>query len=98
MIFNEDLPIIQEAEAAAETGTVNATLKILRRLTPLNFGMFHLRLANPAFPNLSRILPRMASAEIQRGWTGSADYDLFRQTKDFALMAWAVAICEVSDL
>jgi ubiquinone/menaquinone biosynthesis C-methylase UbiE len=85
MIFTADRPIVRRAEALAGTGDVAAVLACLRRLSALDFGMLHLDMPQPAFPNLSRMLPRMASEEVQRAYTGSAGYDMFRQTKDFVL-------------
>jgi hypothetical protein len=85
MIFKADLPVIKRAETLAGTGDVDVTLNCLRSLSMLDFGMLHLDMPHPAFPNLSRMLPRMAAVEVQTGWTGASGYDLFRQTKDFVL-------------
>jgi len=83
MIFRADLPIVRRAETIAGTGDTNQTLDVLRQLTPMDFGRLHLDMPHPAFPNLSRLLPRMAPVDVQTGWTGSHGYNLFRSTYDF---------------
>lgn len=84
MIFKADLPIVRRAEVIAGSGSVTDTLAVLRRLTLMDFGRLQLELPHPAYPNLSRLMPRMAAAEVQTGWTGSSGFDLFRSTEDFS--------------
>ena len=55
----------------------------LRYLGLTNFGLVMLTMPNPDFPKISKILPRMASAETQMQWTGSAGVSLLTQTIDF---------------
>jgi hypothetical protein len=38
---------------------------------------------DPAFPNLSGVLPRMANEQVQRDWTGNSGIPLLRQTLGF---------------
>lgn len=83
MIFKADLPIVQRAELIAGGGSVTDVLTVLRRLTLMDFGRLLLEMPNTAYPNLSRLLPKMAPAEVQTAWTGSSGYDLFRSTEDF---------------
>jgi hypothetical protein len=85
LIFRSMIPIIRRADTIAGTGDVPKVLAELRQLPAMDFGLLHLTMPHPAYPNLSRILPRMASEAVQRAWTGSAGHDMFRQTKDFVL-------------
>lgn len=59
---------------------------IFQRLGALgldDFGEFLLSLPNPQFPRLSSILPRMASDQVQRDWTGNSGIGLLKQTLNF---------------
>jgi len=95
MFFTADLPFIRRAEALAATGDIAAVLVCLRQMSALDFGMLHLAMPQANLPQLSRMLPRMASEAVQRSESGSAGYDLFRQTKDFALRLelWFERLC-----
>lgn len=54
------------------------------RVMGLNdFALLLITMPNPAYPKISEILPRMASEEVQRNWTGNAGTELLRQTLDF---------------
>jgi len=55
----------------------------LRSLGLNDFALFLLSLPNPDYPKMSKILPRMASDEVQRNWTGNSGRDLLKQTLDF---------------
>ena len=95
MIFTADLPILRRAEALAATGDIAAVLACLRQMPALDFGMLHLAMPLQRFPHLSRMLPRMAPDSVQHAGSGAAGYDLFRQTKDFALRLelWFERLC-----
>ncbi|WP_181763263.1 class I SAM-dependent methyltransferase [Mesorhizobium sp. B2-4-15] len=56
----------------------------LRRMSLDDFGLFMISLPNKGYPGLSRLLPAMASDEVQKTWTGASGVDLFRQTSAFA--------------
>jgi SAM-dependent methyltransferase len=75
--------VIMEAERLAQDKDLEATLQILRSLPLADFGelLFSMPLEN--FPNLSEILPRMASVEVQNSWTGSNGMPLLTQTLSF---------------
>jgi SAM-dependent methyltransferase len=68
---------------ANKDGSTLSSLAILRRLPLSEFGAFFIRLPDPAFPALSRILPSMASDEVQRHWTGAHGMTLLSQTLSF---------------
>jgi len=75
--------IVIEAETAASTGDLNKTLAVLRKLSLQEFGEIFISMPNPRFPHLSNLLPRMASAETQRNWTGNDGLALLNQTNSF---------------
>ena len=74
--------IILSAEIAA-TGGIDQALRKLRELCLDDFGEFMLGLPVADLPNLSSILPRMASEEVQRNWTGNSGLALLQQTTGF---------------
>ena len=56
----------------------------LRRLRGLdNFGAFLLTMPNAEYPKLSKLLPAMASDEVQRNWTGNSGIALLKQSTTF---------------
>lgn len=76
-------PILAEAERAAETGGIGGALSALRNLALDDFGVVMLEMPNRAYPNLSKVLPRMASQQVQENWTGASGYVLLRQSLNF---------------
>lgn len=78
-------PILEEAEEAAARGRgFEDVVQILRKLPLEDFGLFLIGLPNRNYPNLSRVLPAMASADVQQKWTGSSGLELYRTTSAFA--------------
>ncbi len=78
-------PHLNAAERAAAGGcTVEEAFVFLRRMSLDDFGLFMISLPNKNYPALSRLLPAMASDEVQQTWTGASGLDLFRQTSAFA--------------
>lgn len=71
------------AEELAAGGSVGAVFRELRQLCLDDFGEFMLSLPDPAYPKLSHLLPAMASADVQRNWTGGDGYSLLRQSLAF---------------
>jgi len=55
----------------------------LRSLGFSDFGELMISLPNATYPKISALLPRMASDEIQKNWTGSCGYILLNQSLDF---------------
>ncbi len=74
--------IILSAEIAAIDG-VDEALRRLRELCLDDFGEFMLELPAAHIPNLSSLLPRMASEEVQKSWTGNSGLRLLQQTTAF---------------
>jgi SAM-dependent methyltransferase len=65
--------------------TRDAVLRRLRRrLTLDHFGELMFSMPQEKFPKLSRLLPSMASREVQLNWTGQTDHHLLRASLRFA--------------
>jgi len=77
--------VIADAERAAADGALPA-LRELRRLGLDDFAQVIIRLPDPALPNLSSALPRMAPEAIQKEYTGTADLRIHHQTLAFVWM------------
>ncbi len=71
-----------ETEVADDV-TLDALLARLRGMSLQDFGAFFISLPNPNYPKLSSRLPRMASDEVQRNWTGNSGFPLLLQTSAF---------------
>lgn len=78
---SKELKVIEESIDQATTRS--DIFRKLRSLSLSDFGLLLLTIPNPDFPKLSGLLPRMATEEIQRRWTGSAGRALLTQTTDF---------------
>lgn len=75
---------LSKAEEAARDGKgLNAVLELLRRLPLKDFGLFFVNLPDRNYPHLSKLLPPMASNDVQKRWTGTSGLDLYRQTAGF---------------
>jgi SAM-dependent methyltransferase len=85
MLLSEDQNAIAAAEKIAAGGaSVDAVLASLRRDLSLDaFGMLMISLPRNDLPALSKLLPRMASEEAQRNFTGNAGLTLLTQTVSF---------------
>ena len=70
-------------EKIADDVPLDELLARLRALTLQDFGAFFITLPNPSYPKLSGRLPRMASDEVQRDWTGNSGFPLLLQTSAF---------------
>jgi SAM-dependent methyltransferase len=73
------------ASVEADPGVVDRAdaLQQIRRLGLDDFAYFLWTLPDPRFPKLSRLLPRMASEEAQRHWTGNSGVKLLSQSTTF---------------
>ncbi|MER8411807.1 class I SAM-dependent methyltransferase [Mesorhizobium sp. M1342] len=84
-MFSTAFPHLNAAEREAANGcTTEEALVFLRRMSLDDFGLFMISLPNKDYPSLSRLLPAMASDEVQKTWTGASGLDLYRQTASFA--------------
>ncbi len=76
-------PFVKEAESLAASEDLNSVLLKLREMPFDDFGKLIIGLPDPAWPNLSRMLPAMASAQVQKSWTGTSGIPLLKQTNEF---------------
>ena len=76
-------PTLMRAEQDAATGDVTLVLRQLRRLSIRDFADLMWQLPLAEYPQLSRLLPRMASDEIQRSWTGASGGQMMLGSVDF---------------
>lgn len=86
-MFTYSDDIIATAEEIAKAGDIDDVLQKLRRLCLDDFAELLLGLPNPRFPNLSSILPRMASEAVQKNWTGGSGTALLGVTATFVRLA-----------
>jgi SAM-dependent methyltransferase len=82
-MYGDNAEIIERAEIVARDRPVTEVLRVLRQLCLWDFSLLLLTLPQSELPNLSRALPRMASAEVQKNWTGDAGTALLQTTTDF---------------
>jgi SAM-dependent methyltransferase len=83
-MFQHTRPIIDRAsDIASAGGTFDDVLAELRRLSLDDFGDLFARLPHPDMSALSKVLPAMASEQVQRDWTGAAGIDLLKQSTVF---------------
>lgn len=85
MLLSDDAAAIAAAERrAAAGGSLEQVLTELRSSLSLDaFGLLMIGLPREDLPALSRLLPRMASEESQRNFTGNAGVPLLGQTLSF---------------
>ncbi|WP_423414776.1 class I SAM-dependent methyltransferase [Hyphomicrobium sp. B1] len=72
--------MIGEVERDPSISDFSSAVSALRAIGLDDFGRFFIELPNPAFPKLSSILPRMASNDVQRNWTGQCGVPLLKQS------------------
>ena len=63
--------------------TLPSALKALRVLGIDDFGYVLMSMPNTDLPRLSRLLPKMASDDVRKSWTGNCGEALLRQTCAF---------------
>ena len=83
-MFEYALNQVREIEASLPRDADRQfALRSLRGLTLTDFGELMFSMPDERFPRLSRLLPRMASDEVQMNWTGATGMNLLSQTLDF---------------
>jgi SAM-dependent methyltransferase len=88
-VFEHATQICGQAERIAAAGkALPAVLGALRRLSLEDYGALLFSMPNEAFPALSAVLPRMASADIQKQWTGTSGQALLNESVLFLRTAW----------
>jgi SAM-dependent methyltransferase len=74
---------LEAIEASPAINSREDALQALRQLGLEDFAYVLMTMPNPQFPRLSSLLPRMASEDLQRRWTGATGIVLLRQTSAF---------------
>ena len=82
-MFSHVREVAIAADRIAHHGTINDVLTELRSLCLDDFATLFLSMPNPEFPALSRLLPRMTDAEVQKSWTGAEGYALLQGSLNF---------------
>lgn len=72
--------LIDAAERDPLINDMNSAISSLRSIGLDDFGEFFITLPNKDFPKLSSLLPRMASDEVQKNWTGACGIPLLKQS------------------
>ena len=76
--------ILENAEnLAIKSSSIEEIFKTLRQLPIDDFGFFLRTMPNSNYPNLSLVLPKNISSEVQKMWNGSSDDTLYLQTASF---------------
>ena len=84
MIREDVLPIITNIENnIKENETRSDVFQKLRQLSFTDFCLLMLSMPNLSYPKLSKKLPKMASIDVQKNWTGSSGIVLLKQSIDF---------------
>lgn len=83
-LFEHVLRVVKSIEDDPAVTTRAEVLRRLRQLGLDDFAYILWSLPDPRFPKLSRLLPSMASADVQRHWTGRSGIALLKPTVNFA--------------
>ncbi|MEO8326256.1 MAG: class I SAM-dependent methyltransferase [Nitrospirota bacterium] len=75
--------VMRALEDAPGVGTRRDAITGLRQLSLDDFGLVILSMPDPEYPKLSRLLPSMASDEVQRSWAGNHGVALLKETTAF---------------
>lgn len=87
-MFSVEAQLLERIERDAAKEGIIPILGELRKLCIDDFGRLLLGMPNSRYPKLSRVLPRMASDEVQVSWTGASGYVLLRQSLTFVRAIW----------
>jgi SAM-dependent methyltransferase len=91
-MFDQNKEILSRAEFIAQTGEVNDVLVELRNLCFWDFNLLFLSLPSTEWPALSKLLPRMASDEVQKSWVGASGSQMLMTTVEFVrIMSYHMA-------
>ena len=86
-MFEHAYLVAKKLDLELSGSSLTDALRSLRRLGLEDFGELLASMPNPELPNLSRILPAMASIEVQTNWTGAHGMTLLKQTSNFVRSA-----------
>lgn len=82
-IFENCKEVVNALENDPGVTTRRDAIRGLRQLSLDDFGLILFSMPDPQHPKLSRLLPAMASKEVQRQWTGNHGLALLKQTTAF---------------
>lgn len=82
-LFEHVSAVLQAIETDAAVDSCGAALRRLAKLGLDDFGYVLWSMPDVRFPKLSRLLPPMASAEVQRHWTGRSGIALLKPSVNF---------------
>jgi SAM-dependent methyltransferase len=82
-LFAHVVDLLTQLETDPAVDSRDQVLHRLRSLGLGDFGLVLWSMPNPRFPKLSRLLPSMASREVQRSWTGKSGVPLLKQSVGF---------------
>lgn len=88
MMFSAEAKLLEGIEQDAAKTDAKCIRGELRKLCIDDFGQLLLGMPDSRYPKLSGVLPRMASDEVQVGWTGASGYVLLRQSMTFIRAIW----------
>src|SRR4051812_12168272 len=86
-MFEYAYTVARKVDADMVRSGLTTVLRDLRQLGLEDFGELLASMPDPQLPNLSRVLPNMASAEVQTSWTGTHGLPLLKQTCNFVRSA-----------
>lgn len=82
-IFEYCKEVVRALENDHGVTTGRDAIRGLRQLSLDDFGLILFSMPDPQYPKLSRLLPAMASNEVQRHWMGNHGLLLLKQTTAF---------------
>jgi SAM-dependent methyltransferase len=88
MMFGDVSRTLDVCEQRVHELGADGVLSLMRGLCLDDFAEVLLNMPMAQYPNVSAVLPRMASDEIQRSWTGDSGYALLRQSLTFVRAVW----------
>jgi len=82
-IFDHIKEVVRALESDSGVTTRRDAITGLRQLSLDDFGLVLLSMPDSQYPKLSRLLPSMASEEVQVNWTGNYGVALLKETAAF---------------
>ena len=95
-MFEEAQKVLLAAEVMAERASTTELIHELRKLCLSDFNDLIASLPRDDLPNISKLLPRMASAEVQQSWTGGSGPEMAKASLDFVRILYHqfTSICQ----
>jgi SAM-dependent methyltransferase len=83
MLLESSLSILDGAEKNARVTSRRDVVLHLRQVGLDDFGQILIGMPDKKYPKVSGLLPKMASEQVQRDWTGNHGLELLKQTNTF---------------